>query len=57
MMPDDLNAIGFSERTMTVMEMKMLRLPRIEELDLTGKMPIVVAANQDQFAKAAEPFD
>jgi hypothetical protein len=57
MMPDDLNAIGCPDRTMTVTKVKMVRLPRIEELDLTGEMPIVVATNQDQFAKAAEPFD
>ena len=42
---------------MTVVKMKMVRLPCIDQLNPAGEMPIVIAANQDQLARAAELFD
>lgn len=57
MMPDDLNAIGRSSCTMTVVKMKMLRVPRIEELDHVVEITIMIAGDQNQLAKSAQLFD
>ena len=42
---------------MTVVKMKMLRLPRLNERNRALEMSIMVTGDQDQLAKPAQLFD
>ena len=56
-MTDDLHAVRTIERTMTMMKMKSLRLPRIHQSNNGTEFVVMVACDQEHVAISAELLD
>ena len=56
-MTDDLHAVRTIERTMTMMKMKSLRLPRIHQSNNGTEFVIMVACDQENVAISADLLD
>jgi len=54
-MADDLNAFPDLGRAMAVMKMELLRLERVDHLDVAAQLPIVIPRHDHYFTKAGEP--
>ncbi|MEY2556867.1 MAG: hypothetical protein QOE34_292 [Verrucomicrobiota bacterium] len=57
MMSDNLDSLGGRNRTMTVMKMKALRFPGIEEFKRAAQLPIVISRDHDRLTKLPELFE
>ena len=53
-MSDDLDQFRFLDGAMTVMKIKFIRRPGINELDRSIQLPIVIPTNHNHFAKRAD---
>jgi len=42
---------------MTVMKIKALGFPRVEQIDFAVQLPIVVSCHDDRLAKIPDPFE